>query len=226
MIRLGDVCSADERDNPIPLQEIAVRAFVMVLTLAGVACLAAASAHAQKTILSNSPTAALQGVHLDVQLSARETKIKVGDKPDLTIALKNKGKEALTILRPIDGCDVGWRVVSYEWTVTRDGKPLERKGLPRCGNVIALTKADFITLAPGGLHTFQPAGSFLGEVGMFYPFAEPGNYEVTLTYHFDPKRKESGLKLGKDETGVTALLDRAVVVRKSSPPLKITVVAK
>ena len=132
---------------------------------------------------------------------------------DDTVTFTNQSDELVTILLPIDGSDVGWRRVSYEWVpvVNSGGKPLPRGTTMRCGNVNALRRADFVSLDPGESYMFKRADTFLGR---------PTARQVKLVYEFDPNRPEKGVPLGPDEE-VNDLLQTCPAVRVESNTLTV-----
>ena len=84
---------------------------------------------------------------LQVLLTADRATVAAGEPLGIKVSLKNAGTEPLVVMRPVDGCDMGWRVVAYHWIVTNEhGQPLKQKSLPRCGNTNALKTDDFIEL--------------------------------------------------------------------------------
>ena len=139
------------------------------------------------------------------------------------VYVANGGREPITLLRPIDGCDVGWRIVSYEWRVTRDGQPAPKRRLGgRCGNVNPLTVQDFLTLNPGR-DAAVPLG-FLGSPTDYYDFSEPGTSRVELVSRFDPKNREKGgVRPGPDADATEALLRKAWVGEHVSQSLTFKV---
>jgi len=116
--------------------------------------------------------------------------IFTGDVFPLKFLWKNGDSRAVTLLRPLDGSECGWRKVSYTWEVTRDGKPVQRGGYGRCGNVNLLTEADFFTLLPGKSSEIEPG--FAGPAETFFPLKDPGVYTIRMVYRFDPKGREKG----------------------------------
>ena len=141
-----------------------------------------------------------------------------GEPVVLKARLRNTGKEPVTILRPIDGSDVGWRVVSYQWVITHGDRqpPVTRRGIGRCGNVNPLVADDRVTLQPG--ESYSPAG-FFAQVGTYYTLA-PGTYRASLAYAFDPARRDKGLPLGQNAPGV---LEGVLAVAAASEPVEVTV---
>jgi hypothetical protein len=190
------------------------------LLVVALCCTAPAEAQKRPTPGENAP---LQKAGFDITLSSGAATIQPGQKMEVLVTLKNCGKEPLLVLQPLDGSDYGWRVANYEWKVRRNGVLQEPQELARCGNINSIRKADFVTLKGGESWSCKSPGSFLGEVTTWYSFTEPGKYEITLTYSFNPNRKETGIPLGKNEAGVAALLRQALVIQKTSAPLVITV---
>ena len=64
--------------------------------------------------------------------------------------LMSAGLKPVTVMKPIDNSDIGWRVVKYEWIVTElTGTPLKKVPIGRCGNSNAIQISDFVRLEPG-----------------------------------------------------------------------------
>lgn len=164
---------------------------------------------------------------LDLVLTSGANAVKADEPFDVTATFRNQAKGPIMILRPIDGCGAGWRVVAYEWSVTdARGRAVSRRSSGRCGNVNAIQKADLVTLANGASYDVKTAGSFLSPVAQMFDLSKPGTYKITLTYAFDPDRKERGIPLGNNEAGVDDLLKKATIVRKTSSALTIEVKAE
>jgi hypothetical protein len=134
-------------------------------------------------------------VPLAITLNAPTTTIKPGQPlPPLTVEIRNALDAPFTVVRPLDGCDVGWRVARYDWALTGpDGDEVPRQPQGRCGTVNPLTADDFARLAPGEALTVVPGKTFLfAPAGHFAP-AKPGTYRLTLRYSFDPARNDRPL---------------------------------
>jgi hypothetical protein len=148
--------------------------------------------------------------------------VKVGQSLPFTVEFTNQSRDPIIVAIPWDGSDVGWRQASYEWSVVdAAGKPVRRNRTARCGNTDPLRPDDFVTVPPRGVARvdtfFLPPpveGAALGT----------GAYRVTLTYSFDPARREKGGPLGRDSSEVPGLLRRTWVGTVFSEPVTFRIV--
>lgn len=140
---------------------------------------------------------------LEMNLSAPTTTIKPNQAlPPITIDLRNASDQPVTVMTPVDGCDIGWRVVSYNWSLTdATGRDVPRKGLGRCGNTNPLTPNDFTQLAPGKSVRIEPGRTFLAGPDTYFAPLPAGTYKLSLRYAFDPTRAERGIgaEVGKEK---------------------------
>src|SRR6516162_9153731 len=93
---------------------------------------------------------------LDLHISAKEASLTLGQQPQITATITNKGSAPVTLVLPGDGSESGWRTPLVGFSSIKTGKdkpqhpatvPLYRGG--RCGNVNALRSNEVFTLAPG-----------------------------------------------------------------------------
>lgn len=144
-----------------------------------------------------------------------------GDPFNLKFLWKNGDDRSVTLLRPLDGSECGWRKVSYAWEVTRDGKPLQRRGYGRCGNVNPLMASDFITLLPGKSSEI-PAG-FAGSVDNFFLLTEPGIYSIRMIYRFDPRARDKGEGQNRVDESLKQKLETMPLMEIASNPITVEV---
>lgn len=146
--------------------------------------------------------------------------------PNLRIRLRNVSERPLLVLRPLDGSNVGWRVVEYSWSVSRpDGVPVTRRTIGRCGNTNGIEEADFVPLDPGEGVDLE-SHTFAGQPGNHFDLSAPGRYEITLTYRFRRDRADPALNgsplSGRAAPVVRDLLARADEGEVHSAPLIVT----
>ncbi len=103
--------------------------------------------------------------------------------------LVNEGKEALVLVMPGDGSDVGWRTPKISWEILAGTKRTTPGG--RCGNMNRITAADVFELAPAAK---QDLGGWLG-----WPELAPGAARVRLVYENDGDIGSRSLALGEDD---------------------------
>jgi hypothetical protein len=158
---------------------------------------------------------------LSVSLTGPELPVLSGGRVSMSVVLSNRGERPVNILQPIDGCDCGWRPVRYQWSVTTQGREVERVGYARCGNVNAIEPSDFLTLRPG--ESFQPT-SWIDSPDQFFDLTEPGDYQVSLTYQFDTILPKRGVVMGERTSEVSRLLAAVDVLTVRSTPITVRVV--
>ena len=123
----------------------------------------------------------------ELLLSVEDAELGPGERLKLRGRMENVGGGTLTVLLPIDACDVGRRPVRYEWHVSRlDGAPVPPQRYARCGNMNPIVRGDFAVLEEGEHVTVpvNPESSFLSSPEAFHDLSAPGTYRVQLTYSF------------------------------------------
>ncbi len=161
-----------------------------------------------------------------LEIQPEQTSIRAGQREfKFKLKFSNPNDVPLTIVRPIDGCDVGWRFANYEWTATDSaGKALQKQAAFRCGNTNALVVEDFIQIPAGESVTL--GSGFLMPPTIAFPMGEPGKVKLTLTYTCDPARpNDNGLPLGDPEDGTDVLRKRAWAGAVTSAEVELTVLA-
>jgi hypothetical protein len=81
------------------------------------------------------------GVALELR-PARQV-IKVGERPELTVTIVNRGDQEVMLVEPGDGSDCGWQTPLIEWSRRRWFRG------PRCGNTNGLKPEEVFVLKPG-----------------------------------------------------------------------------
>lgn len=95
-----------------------------------------------------------------------------------SLTLTNTSSQAVQLVVPGDGSQVGWRTPILTWTAKLEGKPIAELSPARCGMMNAIEADEIFTLAPGESRTLI---EWLGE-----PSYAPGTYDLTLRYRNDP----------------------------------------
>jgi len=143
---------------------------------------------------------------IDIELSTSTPVVEVGETPQFSVSLVNRGKRVVTLVQPGDGSHWGWRTPVISWSIINvdvsSKNPHHAKG--RCGNINPLKRDEVFTLDPGEKITLN---SWIGPLFKF----QPGTYEVSFHYSNVPNLKWSGIPLGKHDV---ATMER---VRKSTP---------
>jgi hypothetical protein len=140
-----------------------------------------------------------------VELKTPTPVVKKGQFPRFTIEVVNRSTRDLTLVKPGDGSECGWRTPLVSWLV--EGVKPGRLG--RCGNVNPLKPDEVFTLKPGQRISL---GGWVG----FPQLPGPGTYTVRFRYENRPGQKWSGLPLGKHDEGAMAR------VRASTPAAAVS----
>ncbi len=119
-----------------------------------------------------------------IELTGPEQPVLSGSKWTIEPSFINDGWRAASLAAPIDGSDQGWRMVTYEWIVSRAGQRLVPRVGRGCGNTNPWRPSDVFALGPG--ETKPVPEGFLG-APRDLPMLRPGRYSVRLAYSFDYK---------------------------------------
>ena len=133
-----------------------------------------------------------------MQLASPDTSLSVKEPVQVKVTITNHGKMPVTLVRPGDGSESGWRTPIVNWSVLEAGDkanhPAEPvpEGGPRCGNMNPLQADEVFDLAPGASKELT---------GWVYlePFARPGQYRVVFLYANRPSLTWKGGALGHDD---------------------------
>jgi hypothetical protein len=160
---------------------------------------------------------------LDLHISAKATSLTLGQQPQITATITNKGKAPVTLVLPGDGSESGWRTPLVGFSSIKIDKekpkhpatvPLYRGG--RCGNVNALKSNEVFSLAPG---KSQDLSGWIGSPR----FTEPGTYSVVFYYSNDPELKWRGIPLGKHDPDAMKRVEKSHKCLLISNELNLTV---
>jgi len=121
---------------------------------------------------------------LDCVLSVKKTSYRLGQVPELEVAIINKGKKPVWLIGSLDGSEVKWRMPYCYFTVkkpTPDSIPVLG-----CRTLTPLREKDFVKVGPG--ETFNPYRS-VDDGGFFTAheirpetFRNPGIYSIRFYY--------------------------------------------
>ena len=163
---------------------------------------------------------------LDLHISAKEASLTLGQQPQITATITNKGSAPVTLVLPGDGSESGWRTPLVGFSSIKTGKdkpqhpatvPLYRGG--RCGNVNALRSNEVFTLAPG---KSKDLSAWIG----LPQLPEPGTYSVVFYYANDPELKWRGVPLGRHDPDAMKRVEQSHKCLLISNELKLTVKPK
>jgi hypothetical protein len=138
---------------------------------------------------------AVQNVAANVALEMKieaPAEMRVGKYATFKIALTNRTQEVITLVRPGDGSNVGWRTpLTASMIVPESAFKVapawpEPRGYVRCGNINSLKADEVVTLRPGESLNYTD----------YVQFAEPGKQVVVFYYRNVPGHPWSGLPLG------------------------------
>ena len=147
-----------------------------------------------------------------VELKTATAVVKKGQFPRFTIEVVNRSGREITLVKPGDGSDCGWRTPLVSWSV----EGVKPGRFARCGNVNPLRPNEVFTLKPGqraSLSEWVGAPQLPGK----------GTYTVRFRYENRPRLKWSGLPLGKHDEGAMARVRASTPAAAVSNPVRIEV---
>lgn len=139
------------------------------------------------------PAAPTPRVRAELRLSVDRASVRKDEDPGYHATIRNTGREALRLIEPQDGSEVGWRNPAVRWILPDLATPTP---IARCGNTNPIEARAFFILAPGQsreipLHWVGPTE------------LRPGSNRVSLAYGIAPDRKDDGFS-GIAPAGVPA----------------------
>jgi hypothetical protein len=147
-----------------------------------------------------------------VELKALTPVLKKGLYPRFSVEVVNRSGREITLVKPGDGSDCGWRTPVITWTV----EGVKPRGVLRCGNVNPLRPNEVFTLKPGqrmALDEWVGAPQLPG----------PGTYTVRLRYENRPDLKWRGKPLGEHDAATMARVRASTPAAAESNPVRIEV---
>jgi hypothetical protein len=151
-----------------------------------------------------------------LELKASKTTIKEGESIEWTAHLINRGKKDVTVVKPGDGSNCGWRTPIIQWRI--DGKgPRDKES--RCGNINRLKPDEVFTLKAG---VFLKLDEWVGRPSV----SHEGKYKVTLRYANLPDLKWQGVPLGEHDKAAMEKVRGSSRVIVESNVVEITVEKK
>jgi hypothetical protein len=135
-----------------------------------------------------------------LRISTLQTQVPEGESPKITITLTNNQGNPITLVKPGDGSDCGWRTPIVGWSVLpfKEGETARHPADPplirglRCGNINPLKQDEVITI---GADKSAPLREWAGVPA----FPAPGRYSVVFYYRNDPALVWKGLPLGQHD---------------------------
>jgi hypothetical protein len=119
--------------------------------------------------------------------------VKKGQRPKFVVEVVNTSDKEITLVKPGDGSDCGWRTPVIAWAV----EGVRPTRLARCGNINALKADEVFALKPGQR---APLGDWVG----FPTLPGPGKYKVRFRYENKPGQKWMGEPLGRHDAAAMA----------------------
>lgn len=160
---------------------------------------------------------------LALRLSAESTSLRVGERPSVRVTITNNGGDAVTLVHPGDGSDVGWRTPHVAWSVIGANseaehrpEPAPHSGTRMCGNINSLKPDELFYLAPGETKELKGWASL-------EPFGEPGVYRVVYLYANRPALEWKGIPLGEHDESTMWFVRRSTQCTLSSNELVFSV---
>lgn len=148
---------------------------------------------------------------IDIVLATVTPVIKVGQTPQFSVSLINRGKQSVTLVKPGDGSLYGWRTPIISWSGINDDY------LPaRCGNIRNLRKDEVFKIEPGKM--FQLSGRIRPPLPL-----QPGTYQMAFNYENAPKLEWEGL-LGRPDWFAMRQVRNSTPFKGTSNTVTITVV--
>jgi hypothetical protein len=145
--------------------------------------------------------------NLILQIEAKQPTFAVGERPAISITVKNQSKKPMTLVLPGDGSESGWRTPVIAWSVLQQEAAKHPK-MPRlyeggrCGNINALKRNEVFVLGAG-------ESKNLGDWAGFPSMAKPGAYRVVFYYTNEPTLKWQGLPLGQHDSEAMKLIQQS-----------------
>jgi hypothetical protein len=175
---------------------------------------------------TDDPTkAAPEAGALTLQIKADKAETTVGKPLKITATIVNGGKDAVTLVQPGDGSDVGWRPPVIGWSAVKvdsadaQAKHPDKPKLdhsPRCGNINAL-KADEVFNVEAGKQ--KDLNEWIGQPAL----PTPGTYKVVCYYANEPGRQWKGVPLGEHDAAAMTRVQASTACRLRSNEVTITV---
>lgn len=169
--------------------------------------------HPESTPLAASESA-LHEVPRGSTCGLRSTLRSLGHKDgveEYSLTLTNTGSQAVQLVVPGDGSQVGWRTPVLTWAAKSEGKPIAELAPARCGMMNAIEASEIFTLAPGKSRTLV---DWLGS-----PSYPAGTYDLEIRYRNAPSLAENRAPVAPE---VAAKLASTSACDVTSNPLRVT----
>ena len=185
-----------ERDNVMKVGRTYVLMFVAIALFGNYGCAK------QKT-----------SAQIDIVLTTTTPVVKMGQAPQFSISLTNRGKRSVTLVKPGEGSLYGWRTPIISWSGINDDYLS-----PRCGNISALKKEEVFKIDPGEKIQLYSRWT--------YPLfsLQLGTYEVAFNYENVPKLDWTDFSLGRPDRFALRRLRNSTPFKGTSNTVTIVVV--
>ena len=127
---------------------------------------------------------------LRLQIVLPKSDFRVGEALEIRAFLTNDSSRPVTLVKPGDGSEVGWRTPKTSLRITPD-QSISTAAVGRCGNINALKWNEVFVLYPHQTEVL--------EEGVYVPpFQEAGIYRIRYSYSNLPNLAWNGVPLGFD----------------------------
>jgi hypothetical protein len=133
---------------------------------------------------------------LRLHLTVQNTSIRPDEYISANISITNDGNRPVTLVKPGDGSESGWRTPVIKWIVTQIRNDSEERSTPeskepisRCGNINSLSFDEVFILHPGKTREFT---DWIDNPGL----RKPGVYKLAFSYENNPSVEWQGVPLG------------------------------
>jgi len=129
---------------------------------------------------------------LSLRITIDKEALRIGEHPIVQAYITNGGSRPVTLVKPGDGSEVGWRTPEIGWSIATDNKPktdFDYRQLRFCGNINPLEWHEVFILYPGQTRE-------VSEWLSLPPLLQAGTYKVSCTYSNLPQREWQGVPLG------------------------------
>jgi hypothetical protein len=152
-----------------------------------------------------------------------DKRFEEGEWPEVSITIKNDGKQTVTIVKPGDGSESGWRTPTIGWSfVSADSMKPHPKKAPtfsggRCKLMNPLQAEEIVEVKPG-------ESLEINEWINHYTTLKAGKYRAVIYYDNDPALKWQGTS--SHDSDAMKLVKASTKISLVSNEIKFEVVAK
>ncbi len=148
--------------------------------------------------------------NLVLELRAEKSEYHVGESFSFRAELVNSGSDPVTVVRPGDGSEYGWRTPIVRWTAAP-------RQMLRCGNIDPVLPRELVVLQPQQRIALDWLGAPV--------FGEAGTCTVSLELEHDPKvnRPRGTIVGGQDDEATVKRIRRLPPYRVKSNTVQVLV---